>query len=212
MSAPLGYRLVPLDCPSCGAALAAEGQDVVYYCTACRNGYLFDAEGGRLERVEVGFVAQPGAVAERHLPFWLLPARISIHERQSQSGNVTGLLASLFGRTERRDGVAADGTFAVPAFHLPLPETIELVLRYSRELPRLGERLGERLTGGCYGTADARKLAHFALIAAEARQPDTLIQLRYEIDFGPGRLLGVPFARRGEAWADSIFGLPATLG
>jgi hypothetical protein len=213
VSAP-GYRLVPLDCPTCGAAVHAEGHDLVYYCTACRNGYVFAGEAERLERVEVAFVAHPGVAAERYLPFWLLPAKVALHERAAGGGAVAGFLSSLFGGQEAGEGAGTapgEAAFAVPACHLALAETVELTLRYTRGLPGLGERLGERLTGGRYSAADARKLAHFALIAAEARRADTLTQLRYEIDFGPARLLGVPFVRRGDGLVDAIFGLPAAL-
>jgi hypothetical protein len=202
-----GFRLVPLDCPTCGAAVAAEGDDVVYYCTACRNGYRFDGEKRALEPIEVSFVAAPDRVVEGYRPFWVLPATIRIHDRQASGGSFRGLLGRFFGGAEdRRPG---EGTFVVPAFDLSLEAALELTRRYSHRLPELDERLGERLTGGRYGAADARKIAHFALLASEVDKPDTLSDLRYEIEFGAGRLLGVPFVRRGEGWADALFGVAA---
>jgi predicted RNA-binding Zn-ribbon protein involved in translation (DUF1610 family) len=42
-----GFALVPLDCPSCGAGLAAEADDVVFYCTACYSGYISRPEAAR---------------------------------------------------------------------------------------------------------------------------------------------------------------------
>ena len=69
-----GYELVPLDCPSCGAAVKADGEDVVYYCTACRNGYRFDLEAKALSPMEVAFVSLPNVSVELYRPFWLLPA------------------------------------------------------------------------------------------------------------------------------------------
>ena len=73
-----GFSLRPLDCPTCGAGIAAEGDDLVYYCTACRNGYRLAAPAATLESVEVSFVALAGKQATRYLPFWVLPARVSI--------------------------------------------------------------------------------------------------------------------------------------
>ena len=57
------FRLVHLDCASCGAPVGAEGHDVVYYCTACRNGYSFDPEIPGLVPLEVSFVSLPQVAA-----------------------------------------------------------------------------------------------------------------------------------------------------
>jgi hypothetical protein len=212
----LGYRLLPLDCPQCGAGLAAEGEDVVYYCTACRSGFRLregeEAAGAGddpLARVEVAFVTLPGGIAARYLPFWLLPARVALAERKSSGGSLRGLLRMFTGGPSETGSPAGEGTFAVPAFAAPLAEVAALAARYTQALPRLGERLGERLTGGTTGVEDARKLAHFTLIASEAEKPDTLQDLRYTIDFGPARLLGVPFVDRGGRLVDAHFGLAA---
>ena len=92
-----GFRLVPLDCPSCGAAVAAEGEDVVYYCTACRNGYRFDLESESLQPVEVAFVTLSSAAVDRYLPFWLLPADVEIENRVASAGGFGGLMGFIFG-------------------------------------------------------------------------------------------------------------------
>ena len=180
-----GYELVPLDCPSCGAAVKAEGEDVVYYCTACRSGYRFAAAEKTLVPMEVAFVALANVAVELYRPFWLLPATITVHERDASGASFRGLLNFfLGGGADESSG--GEGTFAVPAFHAPLSAVATLVRRYTEKLPELGEKLGERLLGGCYGVGDAEKLAHYALIASEVEKPDTLKQLRYEIDFEKG--------------------------
>jgi hypothetical protein len=203
-----GYRLVELSCPACGAGLEAEGEDVVYYCVACRNGHLLDAESARLAPVEVAFAAAPSRPAERHLPFWLLPAEIEILERLASGGGSLGrVLRAWFGAEPEPSGKAS-GTFAVPAFDCDLERRVRLTARFTAELPRLGERLGEKLTGGTLTPADARQLAEFTLLAEEAGQPDTLRSLRYELRFGAPRLFGVPFAQAaGGVLADAFFGL-----
>ena len=208
------FRLVRLDCSQCGAPLAAEGDDVVYYCTACRSG--FRLEGGeagdaeeRLERVEVAFVTLPGGTASRYLPFWLLPARVTLSERKASGGTFRGLARFFLGGEAETGSPPGEGTFAIPAFDAPLAQVTALAQRYTQALPSLGERLGERLTGGCTSVEDAKKLAQFALIASEAEKPDTLQSLAYSIDWGPPRLLGVPFLDRGGRLADAHFGLAA---
>lgn len=223
----MSLRLQVLACPQCGAPLAAEGEDVVYYCTACASGFRLrtEAEGRHesatggtgsdvtppvegLVRVEVAFVIAPGAVVARHLPFWLLPATVAIQSREAAGGTVVGILSFFTGGED--DGSAggpSQGTFAIPAFAAPLPTLTELALRYTQALPQLGERLGERLTGGRLTASDAEKLAHFTLIASEAAKPDMLRNLVYTIDFGAPRLLGVPFVSRGDRLADATFGI-----
>ena len=199
-----GYELVPLDCPSCGAAVKAEGEDVVYYCTACRNGYRFDLEDKTLVPMEVAFVALPNVAVELYRPFWLLPATIHIDQRDASGGGFRGLMSFFLGGEGDRS-TGGRGTFAVPAFHAPLPAVAALTRRYTEKLPELGERLGERLLGGRYSVLDAKKLAHYALIASEVEKPDTLKQLRYRIEFGEPRLLGVPFVHRDRRLWGAIF-------
>jgi hypothetical protein len=201
------FHLVALDCPSCGAPIAAEGEDVVYYCTACRNGYRFDPEERRLVAVEVAFVSLPHTSVDLYKPFWLVSARVSIEERLAAGGAFSGLMSFFLGDRSDSRAPAGEGTFAIPAFPAPLAAVTELTRRYTEALPELGERLGERLLGGCYEEADAHKLAHFVLIATEVDRPDTLQDLRYDIEFGEMRLLGVPFVRKGETLADALFGI-----
>ena len=201
------FELVALDCPSCGAPIAAEGEDVVYYCTACRNGYRFDPEERRLVPVEVAFVSLPQVSIDLYKPFWLVAAKVSIEERQAEGGGFAGLMSFFLGDRSGSVAPTGEGVFAIPAFPAPLGAVTELTRRYTEALPELGERLGERLLGGCYDESDARKLAHFALIASEVDRPDTLQDLDYEIEFGEMRLLGVPFVRKGETLADALFGI-----
>lgn len=203
------FELVPLDCPSCGAGVAAEGEDIAYYCAACHNGYVFDDAARSLTPVEVGFVAAPDVAVERYLPFWRLPARVELLDRQASGSGFSGLVGFFLGSSERAP-TPGEGTFAVPAFDCPLHELAALTRRYTERLPDLDERLGERLTGGRYGVADARKLAHYALIAGEVERPDMLKDLSYRIEFGTPRLLGVPFVRHGGRLVDGVFGLGMT--
>lgn len=202
----MSFELLPLDCPTCGSSVRAAGGDVVYYCVSCRNGYQLEAAGRGLEPVEVAFVAAPRVAAERYLPFWHLPATIEIRRRQGSGGGFGGLINAFTGAFRApRQPTGADGAFVIPAFQAPLDAVVELTRRYTLAAPTLGEKLGERLLGGRYGPADARKLAHFALIATEVEKPDILRQLDYAIEFGPARLLGVPFVRSGEGWRDALF-------
>ncbi len=204
------FELLRLQCPQCGSQIAAEGEDAVYYCVSCRSGYRLNAESPqRLAPVDVAFVTAPAVAVERWLPFWAIPARIVLQERVGSSTFLGGLF-SLFAERKEAPAEPGEGTFAIPAFAAPLAELTALATRYTQALPHLGERLGERLTGGRLAVEDAEKLAHFVLVASEAAKPDTLKDLRYTLEFGPARLLGVPFVRRGEGWADAHFGLTAT--
>ena len=129
------FELVALDCPSCGAPIAAEGEDVVYYCTACRNGYRFDPEERRLVAVEVAFVSLPQVSIDLYKPFWLVAAKVSIEERLAAGGGFSGLMSFFLG--DRSDSLAptGEGVFAIPAFPAPLPAVTELTRRYTEALP-----------------------------------------------------------------------------
>lgn len=198
-----GFALVPLDCPTCGAVVAADGEDVVFYCTACRNGYEYQPEEPHLTPVEVGFVAAPNRVVEKYLPFWLLEADVELASRGARSA--PSLVRSFFGSDESAG--SHGGKFVIPAFRADLDATVDLARRYTRDFPQLDELLGERLIGGCFGIEDARKLAHFAVIAGEVDKGGVLRSLDYSIRFGASRLLGVPFAREGEVWKDALYGI-----
>jgi len=206
MSDGFEFRLVPLDCPTCGAGIQALGEDVVYYCTACRNGYLLDQSDWSLRRLETAFVATAHIQVQEYRPFWLLPAKVDIHQHQAGSGGFTGILSAFFGG-ERTFYDGGQGIFAVPAFQTSLEAVTRLVRSYTEALPELKEKLGERLLGGCYGRRDAEKLAHYALIATEVEKPKVLLDLKYEIEFGEPRLLGVPFTKKTDATMDALFGI-----
>jgi len=206
MSVGVEFALIPLDCPTCGAGIHAQGEDVVYYCTACRNGYLLDEKDWSLRLIETSFVAAANLLAEEYKPFWLLPAKVDIIDRQASGGGFTGILRTFLGQ-ERALEETGEGIFAVPAFQASLESVTHLVRSYTEALPELKEKLGERLLGGCYGRQDAEKLAHYALIATEVEKPDKLLDLRYQIEFGEPRLLGVPFYKKAGATLDCIFGI-----
>ena len=204
-----GFTLLLLDCRNCGAPLAGESEDVVFYCTACRSGFRYDPETpGHLAPVEVAFVATPHRAAEGYVPFWVLPAEVRILGRAATglAATFNGLLSFFTGA----DAASHDGrrSFVLPAFPLPIPEAVDLALRYTREFPALDELLGERLTGGVYDRGDARKLAEYVLLASEVEQADTLKDLDYVMNAGEPRLLGVPWVGDRGIRRDAVFGLP----
>jgi hypothetical protein len=208
-------RLALLTCPQCGAPLTAEGEDVLYYCSACRSAFELedDGAGGRLTKVEVAFVARPNVAPERYLPFWLLPARVLLERRETAGGSFSGLVRFFTegGQATAESGAPRELAFAIPAWGGGLRELVPLARRYTEALPQLGEKLGERLTGGRLSQSEAGKLAHYVLIASEADKPDTLQQLAYRLELGRGWLLGVPFVRHEGRLVDALFGLPAGL-
>lgn len=186
------FSLVPLDCSTCGAAMAADGLDVVFYCSACRNGYRLDTTSSGLTPLEVEFVTRPDLRVDEYKPFWSIPAEVEIEGRTAKSGGFTGILGRIFGEGPPSDRVAST-VFAVPAFKLEISRAVELTRRYTADLPRERTRLGERLIGGCFDVDDAHKIVHYSVIATEVDRPDLLTRLQYRIDFGEPRLLGIPF-------------------
>ena len=209
MSSQSDFELVPLDCPTCGAAVEAQGEDVVYYCVGCRNGYSFNEENRALDPLDVAFVSASNVAAERYAPFWVLEATVEIRQRTSSGGRPAAWLNQFFSGLSGQEAGPRKGRgrFAIPAFDTSLESTLELARRYTQALPELGEKLGEKLTGGCYGITDAQKLTRLAVVASEVEKRDTLTQLEYEIEFGSYRLVGVPLVSKGTGWVDGIFGI-----
>ena len=199
-----GFSLVPLECETCGASIAAEGMDVVFYCSACHNGYRYNREKSGLIPVEVTFVSRPDLVVDLYRPFWLIPAEVRILRREVKSKGFSGLLSGFFDTGEEASDTGS-GSFAIPAFNLEIGRTIELSRRYTSELPGIDQKLGERLVGGCYDVEDAKKIAHYSIIATEVDKPDLLKNIRYEIQFGESRLLGVPFVEQAGVTMDAFF-------
>jgi hypothetical protein len=204
----VGFALVPLDCPTCGAALAAAGEDVVFYCTACRNGYRYQLEEPHLAPLEVMFVAASNFAAERYFPFWAIEAQFEVRR---QTGRSLQSLVGAFFKGGDSPG-PGKGTFVIPAFQADLDATLELIRLYTHELPKLDQLLGEKLTGGRLDVEDAKKLAHFAVIAAEVDRGGVLRSLDYSMSFGSARLLGIPFAREGDGWKDAVYGTRVQVG
>ncbi len=202
-----GYRLLTLDCPQCGAPLAAEGEDVLYYCTACYSGFRLDSQSEELKPFEVSFVALGDRVADEYRPFWRLPASIEIETNAAVGSPLSPIARFFFGDRPATGHDPGQGIFVIPAFATPLAKATDLATRYTTALPQLGERLGEKLLGGIYSLEDAHKLAHFTFITSEVDKPGTLRDLHYKIHFKEPSLLGVPFTRDGKRWKDSIFGL-----
>ncbi|MEM7048587.1 MAG: hypothetical protein AAF604_02960 [Acidobacteriota bacterium] len=178
-----GFELLPLECPSCGETLGGDAVDVVFYCVACRSGHRVVED--RLEPVEVSFASWPQGAAEGYLPFWSLDAKVEIRQRKASGGHIRRFLSG--------GGEAPLERFLVPAYPLALAEAVNATLALSRHLPPAAERLGEGLTGGSVEVVDAQKMARYCVIAAEARQPDTLREFDFHVEFGKVRLLGIPY-------------------
>jgi hypothetical protein len=178
--------------------------DVVFYCASCRNGYRLDNRTNELISLEVTFVSRPNLVADTYKPFWLIPADVWIDNREAKGGGFSGLLGRFFGGEQAVDQ-RASGVFAVPAFRTDIDRTIELTRRYTSELPEITQRLGERLVGGCFDVEDAHKIVHYAVIATEVDKPDLLLGLRYRMQFGEPKLLGVPFLEQAGTIKDAFF-------
>jgi uncharacterized protein YbaR (Trm112 family) len=204
MSAP-GLTLLALRCPSCGAGLEAESEDVVFYCAACRNGYRASDTEPVLDSVEVTFLVAPTVAVAKYLPFWRLDAAVEILERQvgSASSGVAGaglgaFIQRVLAGSSSRAGASQALRFLIPAYRTPLQNARALALGYGTVAEELGQKLGERLTGASLPVEDARKFAEFLFLLQQAQASGVLLTLRYTLEFsGPPVLVGVPFTRRG---------------
>lgn len=200
------FSLVPLQCAACGAGLEAEGMDIAFFCSACRNAFRFDPESSQMIPLRVDFVSVSDVEGVVFKPFWAIPAEVHIEGRVANPSGFLGILGSFLERGGSGIGMAR-AVFAVPAFKLDIRRAIELSRRYTAEPPEIGERLGKRLVGGCFDIDDAQKIVHYAVIATEVEKRDVLTDLKYRIDFAEPRLLAVPFVSEAGVLKDARFHL-----
>jgi hypothetical protein len=216
------WSLIALRCPTCGAGLEPESEDVVFYCGACKKGYRAADTEPVLESVEVTFLVAPTVAVAEYRPFWRLDATVDILERQVGSGisGVTGDGPGLGGFIQRvlpgaRGGSGASQAlrFMIPAYRTPLKNARALALGYGAFAQEPEQKLGEHITGASLAAEDARKFAEFLFLLREVQAVDLLLSLRYTLEFTePPVLVGVPFTRRGVgsygSLVDARLGLP----
>lgn len=83
----IDFRLIPLQCPNCGAPLEAEECSLVFYCLHCQKSYESGGEEKKFNAYPLYF-ASPKSTGNAHespplyLPFWIIESQIQVMRHQ----------------------------------------------------------------------------------------------------------------------------------
>lgn len=177
-------RLVALDCPACGSAMAGDRSDVIFFCSHCGSGALLGAEG--LDVVESSaLLPAAGRHARIWKPAWLLETAVTVSDRRRAGGRSS-------------DGWRGERAFVVPAFGLPLADLVLLSRALSEVAGTVGEVPREPIRGGTMAAADAVTVARHIVMGDEVRKPDMLASVDVEIRETSHRLVATPFEDGGD--------------
>ncbi|MCP4901211.1 MAG: hypothetical protein GY906_29940, partial [bacterium] len=151
----MSIRLISLDCTSCGSALKAGPQDILFICDHCGAGATLGDEG--LERVEsTALMPRKGRRAQVWRAAWVLETEVVVDQRV---------------RADRRPtpGWSGSRTFWIPAFSLPLNSLTKLARALSTAAGEYGEVPHEPILGGSLSLADALTVARHLVVGDEVR-------------------------------------------
>jgi hypothetical protein len=189
----MDFRLVDLDCPSCGSAMTGGPHDILFLCTHCGSGAVLSEVG--LETVtSTALMPAPGRVARLWRPAWTIETDVTVTDRIRYGGRPTP------GSSGRR-------TFVIPAFALDLADFTRLAQALSAVSGSVGEVPEEPCPGGTLHLEDARTLARYLVVGAEVKKPDTLASVRIELTPVTHRLTALPFTRDGALLQCSVTGV-----
>ncbi len=175
----MSLRLIALDCPACGSAMAGAPQDMLYFCPHCGSGATLGKDG--LETVEsTALLAAPGRHPTTWRPAWLITADVVVDQRIRADGRQT-------------EGSRGARTFVVPAFDLPLADLVELSRALAEGAATAAEVPHEAIRGGTLSLADALTLVRHVVVGDEVRKPDMLASVQVEVTETGHRLAAIPF-------------------
>lgn len=173
------FRLVSLDCPSCGSALHGEGFDTIFFCDHCGDAATLGEEG--LKMVEsAALLPATGRFARVWRPAWLVEADVAVKERTPYRGRRTGDW-----QARRR--------FVIPAFAMPLGDLTRISRAFSEVAAETTEVPRQPIHGGNLALEDAVTLIRHLVIGDEVRKSDMLASLDVGIEVVESRLVAIPF-------------------
>ncbi len=175
----MSLRLVRLDCPRCGSALAGGNHDILFLCAHCGGGGILGATGLELAEATAILPASDRR-ASRWLPAWLLEGRVEVSGRLLAGGRPS-------------PGSVTERSFIVPAFPLALTDLATLCRAYLRRAATLAEVPHEAVAGGTLARADAETFARHLVVGEEAARADKLAAVTVTFEVAAARLAALPF-------------------
>ncbi len=179
-------KLLALRCPACGHSLAPENEHIVVACQRCHAAIHIGDEG--LTETNVNYAAPSSEDrVTAWLPFWVFEGRVNITRRTTQGSDSQQDEATRLWGEQRR--------LYVPAWELSLKEAqrigSNMIQRQPgfQSAPQPAEAL---LTPATLTTADALKMLEFIILAIEARRPDWLKSLDFDLEVDAPALWALP--------------------
>ncbi len=179
-------KLLALRCPNCNHSLAPENEHIVVACESCHAAVHLGDEG--LTQTPVHYVTPESDVRVTDwLPFWVFHGHVNIKRRVTQGGrSAQATAASLWEQS---------CDLYVPAWELSLGKAQAIgsdLIQRQPAYPPAPQPDALRLTPVTLGTGDALNMLEFIVLAIEARRPDWLKSLDFELEVGEAALWALP--------------------
>jgi hypothetical protein len=181
-------KLLALRCPACNHSLAPENEHIVVACERCQAAIHIGDEG--LTQATVNYAAPRGeAQATDWLPFWVFEGRVNITRRTTQGGGSGQAEATRLWGEQRR--------LYVPAWELSLGKAQKIGSDMIQRQPAFQSAPPPAkaiLTPVTLSAEDALNMLEFIVLAIEARRPDWLKSLDFDLEVGEPALWALPAA------------------
>ena len=185
-------KLLLLRCPNCQRPLKANDHDLILLCPACFTAVHIQDNG--LVPVEIQYARPANSQGEAAgwRPFWVFTGQVKLNKREVQTkdgyfGNSSAAAAEqLWGQTRR---------LYVPAWEAPLRQVQEIGCRLIEAQPdyvTVARPSQPRLLPAVLSAEDAQKMLEFIVTAIEARRPDMLRDLKFNIKIESVALWALP--------------------
>jgi len=176
-------RLIPMLCPKCQTPVGAHPEETAWVCATCGQGLILDDATG-LQPLEFHYAAgmpanQPGR------PFWIATGTVRLGERKTYYANSEAVKeAAAMWAVPRR--------FFVPAFTLPLEQSLELGTRLLVQPPSLELGSPAAFTPVTVRPEDMRPLVEFIVLGLEAGRKDKLMSVEFGLELETPELWILP--------------------
>ncbi|MDX1615642.1 MAG: hypothetical protein R3300_15120 [Candidatus Promineifilaceae bacterium] len=188
-------KLILLRCPVCQEPLTPEETDLVYSCRNCYTPIHIGSSGPKPQPTQFAYPGESDAAATvadgTWLPFWVYQGQIAIERRVSQGGSSAAQTEGMWGP----QSAPAKRLLYVPAWNLSVTQAQMLGSRLIQSQPTLRplERPAQaQLIAAVVGPEDAEKLLEFIVLAIEARRPDMLKDLEFEMTLSKPQFWALP--------------------
>lgn len=221
------FHLLPLQCPKCGARIAAGPSDMVYFCDNCGAGIEFNGEN--LEIVENLF-AYPLLDVEREpelfLPFWSFHLDISIKGKEvylpllfrqdylRPEGDLftdEKIIEEILKKQHQQEKVKElDFTIYVPSF--PTTGTFayssNIGNRFTKARPQLTfYRENKKMASCIYNSKDGLAIAEDEYISLQSAVIPNLLALDLFFNLKNKKIIGIPYIKKEKGiYYDQIIG------